>query len=262
MSTCDFSGQVALVSGAGRGLGHRLCEMLVAAGASLVVTDHTDELVDEAIAALSAGGADICGLSGDISKEATSERLAALVAERHGALDIAVNNAGIAQPQVRLHEMDSAMAEKVIAVDLMGVWYAMKHQIPLMLKRVEETGRQCAILNTASAAGVMGSPMLSAYSAAKAGVIGLTRTAAVEYARKGIRVNCICPAFTKTQMVTGPLDASPHGRQKAEANMVSFNPMQRLGEVDEVVQAMLWAVSPENSFYNGQALSVDGGLSA
>jgi NAD(P)-dependent dehydrogenase (short-subunit alcohol dehydrogenase family) len=138
----------------------------------------------------------------------------------------------------------------------------MKHQIPLMLKRVAETGGQCVILNTASAAGLMGSPMLSAYSAAKAGVIGLTRTAAVEYARKGIRVNCICPSFTKTQMVTEPLEASPHGREKAEASMVSYNPMQRLGEVDEIVQAMLWAISPANSFYNGQALSVDGGLSA
>ncbi len=262
MSKHDFTGRVAFVSGAGRGLGRRLCERLAEQGAALVVTDHNDELVDDVVAALSGAGTDICGLSGDIALEATSEKIAALIAERHGALDIAVNNAGIAQPQQRLHEMDSAVAEKVIAVDLMGVWFAMKHQIPLMLKRVEETGRQCAILNTASAAGVMGSPLLSAYSAAKAGVIGLTRTAAVEYARKGIRVNCVCPAFTKTQMVTEPLDSSPHGREKAEANMVSFNPMQRLGEVDEVVQAMLWAVAPDNSFFNGQALSVDGGLSA
>ena len=258
----DFTGRVAFVSGAGRGLGRRLCERLAEQGATLVVTDHTDELVDDVVGALSNAGTDICGLSGDIALEATSEKIAALIAERHGGLDIAINNAGIAQPQQRLHEMDSALAEKVIAVDLMGVWFAMKHQIPLMLKRVGETGRQCAILNTASAAGIMGSPLLSAYSAAKAGVIGLTRTAAVEYARKGIRVNCICPAFTKTQMVTEPLDASPHGREKAEANMVSFNPMQRLGEVDEVVQAMLWAVAPDNSFFNGQALSVDGGLSA
>jgi NAD(P)-dependent dehydrogenase (short-subunit alcohol dehydrogenase family) len=262
MPDYDFTGRVALVSGAGRGLGRRLCEMLAEHGVSLVVTDHTDDLVNGTVDALSASGTDICGLSGDISKESTSERLAALVAERHGALDVAVNNAGIAQPQQRLHEMDSHLAEKVIAVDLMGVWFAMKHQIPLMLKRVAETGGQCVILNTASAAGLMGSPMLSAYSAAKAGVIGLTRTAAVEYARKGIRVNCICPSFTRTQMVTEPLEASPHGREKAEASMVSYNPMQRLGEVDEIVQAMLWAISPANSFYNGQALSVDGGLSA
>lgn len=262
MAAYDFSGRVAFISGAGRGFGRRLAECMAAGGAKLVVTDHTDELVEGTVGALAGAGADICGLSGDIADERTSQRCAELIAERHGALDIAVNNAGIAQPQQRLHEMDSALAEKVIAVDLMGVFYAMKHQIPLMLKRVEETGSQCSILNVASAAGLMGSPLLAAYSAAKAGVIGMTRTAAVEYGRKGIRVNCICPSFTKTDMVIPALDASPHGRQKAEANMVAFNPMQRLGEVDEVVQAMLWAVSPDNSFFNGQALSVDGGLSA
>lgn len=262
MTVHDFRDKVVFVSGAGRGFGRRACERLAQSGARLVVTDHTDELTNGTIAALAQTGADICGLSGDISDETTSERAAALVAERHGGLDLALNNAGIAQPQIRLHEMDSSLAAKVVAVDLMGVFYAMKHQIPLMLKRVGETGDQCAILNVASAAGLMGSPMLSAYSAAKAGVIGLTRTAAVEYGRKGIRVNCICPSFAKTEMVVKPLEESPHGRQKAEANMTAFNPMQRLGEVDEVVQAMLWALSAENSFFNGQALSIDGGLSA
>jgi len=266
MDSYDFSGKVAYVSGAGRGFGRRVAERLATGGGALVVTDFSDELVDGTVAAISAKGADICGLSGDIALEETSEKLAALIDRRHGCLDIAINNAGIAQEQTRLHEMDSKVAEKVVAVDLMGVFYAMKHQIPLMLKRVEETGDQtggqCAILNVASAAGLMGSPMLAAYSAAKAGVIGLTRTAAVEYGRKGIRVNCLCPSFAKTDMVIPALEASPHGREKAEARMVSFNPMQRLGEVDEVVGAMLWAVSPDNSFFNGQALAVDGGLSA
>ncbi|GIL02553.1 MAG: 3-oxoacyl-ACP reductase [Alphaproteobacteria bacterium] len=262
MNAYDFSGKVAFVSGAGRGFGRRAAEMLAKGGARLVVTDHTDELVNATVSTLAASGAEICGLSGDIAVEETSEKLAALIAERHGHLDLALNNAGIAQPQVRLHETESRLAERVIAVDLMGVFYAMKHQIPLMLSTVERTGSQCAILNVASAAGLMGSPKLAAYSAAKAGVIGLTRTAAVEYGRKGIRVNCICPSFTKTEMVTAPLETSPHGREKAEANMVAFNPMQRLGEIDEVVDAMLWALSPANSFFNGQALSIDGGLSA
>jgi NAD(P)-dependent dehydrogenase (short-subunit alcohol dehydrogenase family) len=258
----DFKDRVIFISGAGRGFGRRAAELFAAEGARLVVTDYSDELVDGTVSTLAEKGADICGLAGDISEEATSEKLAALIAERHGALDLALNNAGIAQPHVRLHEMDSKLAEKVIAVDLMGVLYAMKHQIPLMLKRVEETGSQCAILNVASAAGLMGSPLLSAYSAAKAGVVGLTRTAAVEYGRKGIRVNCICPSFAKTDMVMVPLQNSRHGREKAEANMTAFNPMQRLGEIDEVVQAMLWALSPQNSYFNGQALSIDGGLSA
>ena len=260
--TDGFEGKIAFVSGAGRGFGRRVSEELAKCGASLVVTDYSQELVAGTVDAIKAAGGEISGLHGDIADEETSRNLAEHIRERHGVLDIAINNAGIGQPHVRLHEMDSAMAEKVIAVDLMGVFYAMKHQIPLMLERVAQTGEICTILNVASAAGQMGSPMLAAYSAAKHGVVGITRTAAVEYGRKGLRVNCICPAFTKTEMVLKPLEESPHGREKAEANMTAFNPMQRLGEVEEVVQAMVWAVSPQNSFFNGQSLGIDGGLSA
>ena len=258
----DFSGDVAFVSGAGRGFGRAVAERLAAAGARLVVTDLAPEMVEATVAAIRDAGGEAEGLAGDIALEETSRKIAELVAERFGRLDIAINNAGIAQPQQRLHETDSALAERVIAIDLMGVFYAMKHQIPLLMKGVEQTGRQARILNVASAAGVMGSPMLAAYAAAKHGVVGLTRSAAVEYGRKGLRINCICPAFTKTDMVLEPLENSPHGREKAEANMVAYNPMMRLGEVDEIVQAMLWSVSRENSFFNCQALSVDGGLSA
>lgn len=258
----EFRGKIAFVSGAGRGFGRRVSEELAKRGATLVVTDYSDELVSGTVDAIKATGAEISGLDGDIALEETSQRIADHIRQHHGVLDIAINNAGIAQPHVRLHETDSALAEKVIAVDLMGVFYAMKHQIPLMLERVARTGDQCAILNVASAAGQMGSPLLAAYAAAKHGVVGITRTAAVEYGRKGLRVNCICPAFTKTEMVMKPLEESPHGREKAEANMTAYNPMQRLGEVDEVVQAMIWAVSPANSFFNGQSLGIDGGLSA
>lgn len=258
----EFAGKVVWVSGAGRGFGRRVAEMLGGLGAKLVVTDLTDELVAGTVDALTGQGAQVSGLSGDIALEETSENLIAHVRREHGVLDIAINNAGIAQPPLRLHETDSALAQKIIAIDLTAVFFAMKQQIPLMLETVARNGEQCSILNVASAAGQMGSPMLAVYAAAKHGVVGITRSAAVEYGRKGIRVNCICPAFTKTEMVTGPLEESPHGRDKAEANMVAFNPMQRLGEVDEIVQAMVWAVSPKNSFFNGQALGLDGGLSA
>ena len=257
-----FNDKVVFISGAGRGFGRRAAELFSAAGAKLVVTDYSEEQVSQTVESIAKSGGDIAGLHGDIALEDTSERLAALIDERHGGLDIAINNAGIAQPQERLHETDSSLAKKVIEVDLLGVFFAMKHQIPLMLKQADNTGNQCSILNVASAAGVMGSPKLAVYSAAKHGVVGLTRSAALEYGRKGIRVNCICPAFTKTDMVLKPIEDSPHGPEKALANMVGVNPMQRLGEVDEVVQAMLWAVSDENSFFNGQALSIDGGLSA
>jgi NAD(P)-dependent dehydrogenase (short-subunit alcohol dehydrogenase family) len=258
----EFSGRVVYVSGAGRGLGRRAAERFGELGAHLVVSDYSLDLITPTAEALAAYGVEVMPLFGDVALEETAEKTARAIEERYGVLDVAVNNAGIAQPHNRLHEMDSALAEKVVAVDLMGVFYAMKHQIPLMLAQVEKSGRQSVMLNVASAAGLMGSPMLAAYSAAKHGVVGLTRTAAVEYGRKGLRINCICPAFTKTDMVLTPLEESPHGREKAEAKMVAYNPMQRLGEIDEVVQAMVWACLPENSFFNGQALAVDGGLSA
>lgn len=258
----EFEGKVVFVSGAGRGLGRRAAERFAELGAKLVVSDLNKEMIMPTVEALAGRGAEVTACFGDVALEETAVEAARTIGGKYGVLDIAINNAGIAQSHNRLHEIESAVAQRVIAVDLMGVFYAMKHQIPLMLAQVEATGRQCSILNVASAAGLMGSPLLAAYSAAKAGVIGLTRTAAVDYGRKGLRVNCICPAFTKTEMVLKPLDESPHGREKAEANMVAYNPMQRLGEIEEVVQAMIWANSGENSFFNGQALAIDGGLSA
>jgi NAD(P)-dependent dehydrogenase (short-subunit alcohol dehydrogenase family) len=258
----DFTGDIAFVSGAGRGFGRAVSERLAAAGARLVVSDLTDAMLADTVDTIRGSGGVVEGVSGDISREAVSQKIAAVIAERHGHLTIAVNNAGIAQPQVRLHETDSALAEKVVAVDLMGVFYAMKHQIPLLLKGVELTGGQGRILNVASAAGQMGSPKLAIYSAAKHGVIGLTRSAAVEYGRKGLRINAICPSFARTDMVMKPLESSPEGEAAAIARMVAVNPMQRLGEVEEVVQAMIWAISRENSYFNGQSLGIDGGLSA
>jgi len=258
----DFTGDIAFVSGAGRGFGRAVSERLAAAGAKLVVSDLTDAMLSDTVNAIRGRGGTIEGVSGDISREAVSQKIAESIAGTHGHLTVAINNAGIAQPQVRLHETDSALAEKVVAVDLMGVFYAMKHQIPLLLKGVELTGGQGRILNVASAAGQMGSPKLAIYSAAKHGVIGLTRSAAIEYGRKGLRINAICPAFSKTDMVLKPLEGSPHGAEEALSKMVAVNPMQRLGEVDEVVQAMIWAISRDNSYFNGQALGIDGGLSA
>jgi NAD(P)-dependent dehydrogenase (short-subunit alcohol dehydrogenase family) len=258
----DFADRIVFVSGAGRGLGRRAAERLGALGARLVVTDHDRGAVDNVIAALRSADVAVCGLAGDIADEKTSRQIAALIDERYGGLDYAINNAGIGQARIRLHELDSAEAQRVIAVNLLGVFFAMKHQIPLMLRQIETDGRQRAILNVASAAGLTGSPMLAVYAAAKHGVVGLTRSAAHEYGRKGIRVNCICPAFTRTELVNNALDTSPHGRDKAETNMVAYNPMQRLGEIDEVVQAMIWAISSGNSFFNGHALAIDGGLCA
>ena len=260
MTEYDFLNKVVLISGAGRGLGKRAAELFGKAGAKLVLNDYSSDTLEQTLKELGDEGYEVCGLAGDIADEDVSKTLVELADRTFGKLNITINNAGIAQDMTRLQETDSDEAKRVIDVDLMGVFYAMKHQIPLMLKTAETDGVPSAMLNLASAAGVMGSPNLAIYSAAKHGVVALTRSAALENATKSLRVNALCPSFTRTNMVADILDSSRHERDVAEAKLLAFNPMGRLGEVDEIVQAMLWVCSDENSYYTGQTLSIDGGL--
>jgi len=262
MTDNDYQGKTVFISGAGRGFGQYAAKCFFDQGANLVLTDYDGAMLEKALAPFAQSPDRVVGISGDIGDEDTSARSVKLASETFGALDIAVNNAGIVHQQARLDVLDSKTAEQVIQVDLLGVFYAMKHQLPAMTQRHQQTGEQCNIVNIASAAGIMGSPMLSAYAAAKHGVIGLTRSAALEYARKGIRINAVCPAFADTDMARSALQESPHGPQEAERRLVAGVPLNRLATVDEVVQAILWACSPRNSFYTGQATSIDGGLSS
>lgn len=258
----EFSDKIVMISGAAKGFGKRTAECFFAKGANLVLTDFNEDTLEAALAPYSDSPKRVVGIAGDIGIEDTSQRLAKLAADTFGGLDIAINNAGIVHSQARLDALESAVAEKIIQVDLLGVFYAMKYQLPLMMKRNQETGEQCNIVNLASAAGLMGSPMLSAYAAAKHGVVGLTKSAALEYARKGIRVNAVCPAFSDTDMANDALKESPHGVEEAERRLVAGVPMNRLASVDEIVQAIIWSCSPSNSFYTGQTLAIDGGLTA
>ncbi|WP_075998132.1 SDR family NAD(P)-dependent oxidoreductase [Salaquimonas pukyongi] len=261
MTQYDFTSKTVLVSGAGGGIGLAAAKRFADAGANLVLTDRTDETLHPAKTALQQKYPCIF-LSGDVTRETLHLELAAAAIETFGRLDIALNNAGIVQSQQRLEDISADDARKVLEVDVMAVLHAMKAQLPIMREQFEKTGDGGVILNTASVAGLVGAPTLSVYGAAKHAVIGLTRAAAIEYARKGIRINAICPAFTRTAMLEIPLSESPHGRETAKKKLISNIPMARVGEVDEIVQAMLWVCSPENSFYTGQALALDGGLSA
>ena len=254
MSSYDFSGKVAFVSGAGRGFGRRVSELLAQGGAKLVVTDFSDELVNGTVEAISATGADIRGLSGDIADEKTSRKCAALIGETHGGLDIAINNAGIAQPHTRLHEMDSSFAEKIVAVDLMGVFYAMKHQIPLMLKRAEEGAGPCTILNVSSAAARLGSPHeFIDYAASKGAIDTFTLGLAREYGERGIRVNAVRPGIIRTS-----IHASAGAPDRVE-RLGPQVPLGRAGEVDEVARTILWLLSDEASYVTGALVDVAGG---
>ncbi|PHP66449.1 oxidoreductase [Zhengella mangrovi] len=254
-----FDGMTIIVTGATGGFGHRAAERFYAEGANLVLSDLA---ADPGAAFAAFDASRHVYVPGDIAKEETSARLVALAKERFGGLDIAFNNAGIAQGFTPLPDIDSTLAQRVVDIDLMGVFYAMKHQIPAMLARARATGRSCAILNTSSLAGVAGAPQLAIYSAAKHGVVGLTRSAAAEFARKGIRVNALCPAFARTEMVLGGLRDTSQTMEEGIAHIVRGVPMRRLGEIDEVMEAVLFACDPANGFMTGQTLTIDGGVSA
>jgi NAD(P)-dependent dehydrogenase (short-subunit alcohol dehydrogenase family) len=254
-----FEGLTALVTGATGGFGRRLCQRLAVDGARLVLSDVDAGRLEELAASLPVESA---VLAGDISEEALSERLVALAVQRFGGLDIAINNAGIAQSFVRLPQVPSDEARRIIDIDLMGVFYAMKYQLPQMERQYRQAGKGGAIVNIASVAGLAGAPRLSVYAAAKHAVVGLTRSAAAEYATKGIRVNAVCPAFARTAMVADFVKMTGKSEADAIADLTRGVPMKRVAEIDEVVEVILFAADPKNSFMTGHTLAVDGGIAA
>lgn len=255
----EFEGKTVVITGAAGGFGGQTAAAFAARGAALVLSD-----LDEAALAATAESldADVITIAGDVTDPAHHDDLVSAACDKFGSLDIAVNNAGIVQPMLRLPDTPEDIARAVIDVDLMGVFWALQAQLPVMADRFENDGVSGAIVNIASAAGLVGSPFLAVYAAAKHGVVGLTRSAAAEYGRKGVRVNAICPSFAQTRMLTDYLEAAPKGREAAEHALTHAIPMARIGRVEEVVAAILFAASPQNSFMTGETLSVDGGLAA
>lgn len=254
-----FDNQVVVVSGATGGFGTRTAERLSEEGARLVLSDM-DEGRLEAFADGLPG--EVAILAGDISREDLSQRLVELAVERFGRLDIAINNAGIAQSFVKLADLTGEEARRIIDIDLLGVFFAMKHQLKQMERQFRATGAGGAIVNIASVAGLAGAPKLSVYAAAKHGVVGLTRSGAAEYAARGIRVNAVCPSFARTAMVGEFVKISGLSEADALAELTRGVPMKRVAEVDEIVEAILFAADPKNSFMNGHALAMDGGIMA
>jgi NAD(P)-dependent dehydrogenase (short-subunit alcohol dehydrogenase family) len=248
-----------ILTGAGGGFGRRTAERLSQEGARLILSDRDEKALAETAGQLK--GDYIC-LEGDVAAEAHHQALVDLAVKNFGRLDIALNNAGIAQSFVKLPDVTTEEARRIIDIDLMGVFYAMKAQLPQMEKQFRAGGKGGSIVNTASVAGLAGAPKLSVYSAAKHGVVGLTRSAAAEYARAGIRVNAICPSFARTRMVSDMVDTGNAGEDEALANLTRGVPMRRVAEIDEIVEAILFAADPNNSFMTGQALAIDGGITA
>jgi NAD(P)-dependent dehydrogenase (short-subunit alcohol dehydrogenase family) len=250
-----FEGKVALVTGAGSGIGRASALAFAHAGACVVISDVDAPGGEETVRQVTDAGGLARFVRTDVTDEQQVEALVAATVESFGRLDYAHNNAGVGAPPVALHEADRASFDHVLAVNLTGVWLCLKYEARQML---QQGGG--AIVNTASLAGLIGFPMNVAYSASKHAVIGLTRTAALEYARAGIRVNAVCPAFVRTPMVERFVEVS--GPRMSFERLAAMQPMGRLGTVEEVADAVVWLCSDAAGFITGHALPLDGGTTA
>ncbi|RFC66911.1 MULTISPECIES: SDR family NAD(P)-dependent oxidoreductase [Mesorhizobium] len=254
-----FEGMTVLLTGATGGFGCRSAERFAAEGARLVLSDLDEKPLQELASRLDC---ETEILAGDITDEKLSEALVKLALSKFGQLDVALNNAGIVHSFVSLANLPTEEARRVIDVNLLGVFYAMKYQLPAMSRQFRETKRPGAVVNIGSSAGLSAAPKMALYAAAKHGVIGLTKTAAIEYASKGIRVNAVCPSYARTPMAQSFLKITKASEEAAYAELTRSVPMKRLAEVDEVVEAIMFAADPKNSFMTGASIPVDGGVSA
>ena len=251
--TYDFTNKVALVTGASSGMGLATARAFAQAGAAVVLADVNQAALQAATDDLAAAGERVLGVPCDVADEDQVAALVAAAVDTFGRLDMAFNNAGIQVPVSDPADEPAAAFDRVNAVNYRGIWACMKHELIQM--RAQGSG---AIVNCSSIGGLIGLPGRGSYHASKHAVIGLTRSAGVEYAPRGIRINAVCPGTIATPMVTdmiakGDLD---------EAEAIANQPIGRIGQAEEVAAAVLWLCSADASLVVGVALPVDGGYTA
>jgi NAD(P)-dependent dehydrogenase (short-subunit alcohol dehydrogenase family) len=250
-----LDGKSALITGGGGGIGRATALAFAREGARVAVADVAAEAARETVALVNAAGGQAISLAGEVARDAEVLAMIEAVVSTYGRLDCAFNNAGIAGWQVdaagkKTAEWSEEAFDRMIAVNLKGVWLCMRHELPQM--QAQGGG---AIVNTGSIAGLAGLPTSSAYVAAKHGVVGLTKTAALEYADANIRVNAVCPGFIKTRMTEDTM-------RRRGAEILGQVPFRRMGNPEEIAETVVWLCSERASYVSGAAYNVDGGWMA
>ena len=246
----QLEGKVALVKGGGSGIGRATALTFAREGAKVLVADVAVEGGQETVQRIKAIGGEAQFVQVDVAKAAAVEALVTQAVQTYGRLDCAFNNAGIEGAIQPTADYGEEHWDRVIAVNLKGVWLCMKYELQQM-----PTQGNGAIVNTASAAGLVGLPSGSAYAASKHGVVGLTKTAALEYAKANIRVNAVCPGGVRTPMMERTFQQIPGFAEAA----VALEPVGRLAAPEEIAEAVVWLCSDAASFVTGHAMAVDGG---
>lgn len=248
-----FTDKVAIITGASAGIGKATAIAFAQNGAKVVVADINQQDGEAVVNEITQAGGTAMFVPCDVTNDQQVMSLVDATLEAYGKLDIAFNNAGIEIEQSKLADGEESVFDKIMDVNVKGVWRCMKYQIPAMLKNGSGS-----IVNTASVAGLGAAPKMAIYSASKHAVIGLTKSAAVEYGKKGIRVNAVCPAVIDTEMFRCAAESDP---RKAEF-VAGMHPVGRIGKVEEIAEAVMYLCSSNSGFTTGIALPVDGGHTA
>jgi NAD(P)-dependent dehydrogenase (short-subunit alcohol dehydrogenase family) len=248
-----FRGKSALVTGAAAGIGYATAKMFAEAGASVALIDANGEAVSKAAESMVAAGHHAVALECDVSNEGQVEQVLGRAVSIFGRLDVACNNAGIHVAAVEMADATGTDFDHLMSINLRGVWNCMKYELTQMRQQGEGS-----IVNVSSTNGLIGNPGLGAYTASKHGVIGLTRSAALDYASKGIRVNAVCPGAVHTPMIERAIAAYPD----AMKTVIESIPLGRFGRPEEIASAVLWLSSPQASFAIGSVVVIDGGYTA
>ncbi len=248
-----LQGKVVLVTGGGSGIGRATSILLAKEGAKVMIADYVPEGAERTVKMIKEAGGEASCIAADVSVTRQVEIMVDKTVATYGRLDCAFNNAGIEGKMVDTAEYPEDVFDRIIAINLKGVWLCMKYEIPQMLR-----SGGGAIVNTASGAGLVGVAQLSAYNASKHGVVGLTKTAALEFAQKNIRVNCVCPGLINTPMVARMVDSGGMNEQE----FLAAEPVGRMGRPEEIGEGVVWLLSEAASFVTGHSMSIDGGFVA